>query len=82
MARGIRLNLTGQTGCGKTVLKNMPDELLVSFSLSLGVITVIPNGLTTMETLYISCDKALYEAKRNGRNRVVQGNYDEPIAIS
>ncbi|SEO82500.1 diguanylate cyclase [Paenibacillus sp. OV219] len=42
----------------------------LTYTISLGVITVIPNPKTRIEHLYTSCDKALYHAKRNGRNRM------------
>jgi diguanylate cyclase (GGDEF)-like protein len=38
------------------------------YTLSMGILTVVPDQYTQMETLYISCDKALYEAKKKGRN--------------
>ncbi|MGC5325022.1 GGDEF domain-containing protein [Brevibacillus sp. SYSU BS000544] len=44
----------------------------VPYTLSLGILTVVPDQQTQLESLYISCDKALYGAKKNGRNCVYQ----------
>ncbi|GGD58150.1 GGDEF domain-containing protein [Paenibacillus nasutitermitis] len=41
-----------------------------SYTISLGVITVIPGVDTQLENLYTSCDIALYNAKKSGRNLV------------
>lgn len=48
------------------------QEIPVRYTLSLGLLTIIPDQNTEWDTLYILCDKALYEAKNKGRNRVVQ----------
>jgi len=45
-------------------------SLPVKYTISIGMVTVIPNEHTELENLYETCDKALYQAKRNGRNRV------------
>ena len=42
-----------------------------TISLSLGVSSIIPNGQTLPDTLVSAADKALYEAKLNGRNCVI-----------
>lgn len=39
-------------------------------TISLGVLTVIPDSNTKLEALHSSCDKALYGAKKKGRNNV------------
>ncbi len=48
------------------------QEIPVRYTLSLGLLTIIPDQNTEWDTLYILCDKALYEAKNKGRNQVVQ----------
>ncbi|NOU63579.1 diguanylate cyclase [Paenibacillus sp. LMG 31461] len=48
--------------------------LQLSYTISLGVLTVIPDERTHLEELYSTCDKALYRAKRNGRNGVYRGS--------
>ncbi|WNF37206.1 GGDEF domain-containing protein [Bacillaceae bacterium IKA-2] len=52
-----------------------------SYTLSLGVITVIPNEHTELDSLYATCDKALYMAKENGRNCVyrIKDGVSEPV---
>ncbi|HWL23762.1 MAG TPA: GGDEF domain-containing protein [Ureibacillus sp.] len=49
------------------------------YSISLGVITLIPDKDTTLESLYVSCDKALYEAKHKGRNCICFGHLQEVV---
>jgi two-component system chemotaxis family response regulator WspR len=39
-------------------------------TLSIGVASVVPSRASTLEQLILRADKALYEAKTNGRNRV------------
>lgn len=46
------------------------DGIQLSYTVSLGVLTVIPDKHINLDGLYISCDKALYLAKENGRNCV------------
>lgn len=41
-------------------------------TLSLGVISVIPNTHTNIDILYKLADKALYEAKQQGRNKITR----------
>lgn len=52
------------------------DDVVVTYSISIGIITTIPTATTHLEALYTSCDHALYEAKKNGRNIFVQGTID------
>ncbi|CAN7729167.1 diguanylate cyclase [Paenibacillus sp. LjRoot56] len=53
--------------------------LQLSYTISLGVLTVIPDERTHLEELYSTCDKALYQAKRNGRNGVYRGAVDKQL---
>ncbi|OCT15824.1 hypothetical protein A8709_09345 [Paenibacillus pectinilyticus] len=48
----------------------------LSYTISLGVLSFIPDDRTHLEELYSTCDKALYQAKRNGRNGVFRGFVD------
>jgi len=50
------------------------DGFTRTYTISLGVISVIPERDTLLETLYTSCDKALYDAKNNGRNLVFRSH--------
>ena len=45
----------------------------ITFSVSIGVITLIPTSQTSINMLYTCCDHALYKAKKNGRNNVFRG---------
>ncbi|KRF04496.1 hypothetical protein ASG89_21870 [Paenibacillus sp. Soil766] len=57
-------------------------ELQLSYTISLGVLTIIPDEGTHLEELYSTCDKALYQAKRNGRNGVFRGSVDNHLVHS
>jgi diguanylate cyclase (GGDEF)-like protein len=43
-------------------------------SISAGLITITPDPTTMLDTLITEADKALYQAKHNGRDQFVQGN--------
>lgn len=47
------------------------------YSISVGIITFVPDKFTKLESLYVSCDQALYQAKRNGRNCICCGDFQE-----
>jgi diguanylate cyclase (GGDEF)-like protein len=46
-------------------------------SISCGVVSVMPDEKMSLETLMLSADAALYQAKRGGRDRVVAGKYGQ-----
>ena len=48
--------------------------LSAAYTISIGILTVLPDRQTQLETLYTLCDKALYAAKHNGRNRIVRSS--------
>jgi diguanylate cyclase (GGDEF)-like protein len=50
----------------------LPD-LNLRYTISMGVLTTVPTIETELEAMYVACDQALYEAKRNGRNGVSRG---------
>ncbi|WP_442594095.1 GGDEF domain-containing protein [Neobacillus sp. D3-1R] len=56
----------------EAVILGVPE----SYTISIGYLTIIPNKNSQLETLYISCDKALYNAKNNGHNCVYNGQYE------
>lgn len=51
--------------------KRIPQGITVS----IGVITIIPDQEMLINKLYKLSDKALYQAKQEGRNRVIRYNY-------
>ena len=50
-------------------LAGIPEKYFIS----IGIINLIPDKHTKMENLYVSCDKALYDAKRLGKNCIASG---------
>ncbi|WP_274308853.1 sensor domain-containing diguanylate cyclase [Solibacillus daqui] len=58
------------------------QSLPVTYTISLGVLTVYPDKYMQLETLYTTCDKALYNAKNNGRNGIFRGHIDIHNAVS
>jgi diguanylate cyclase (GGDEF)-like protein len=42
------------------------------YTISIGVLTVVPDPHTQLKTLYAACDQALYSAKHSGRNGAVR----------
>jgi diguanylate cyclase (GGDEF)-like protein len=51
------------------------NEWNVNYTVSLGIVTVQPDSQTKLEVLYIAADKALYEAKKKGRNCVSRADH-------
>ena len=58
------------------------DSLPVTYTISIGIITIIPEHSTQMEMLYTNCDKALYNAKHNGRISIFRGQLEERHKVS
>ncbi|CAM3537130.1 GGDEF domain-containing protein [Paenibacillus lupini] len=54
----------------KKLLETVPSSLPVTYTISIGVLTVVPDQHTHLESMYTRCDQALYTAKRNGRNSI------------
>ncbi|MCO7125849.1 GGDEF domain-containing protein [Sporolactobacillus shoreicorticis] len=57
---------------------NLPDKSL-NYTISIGLLTVSPNRYVDVENLYIFCDNALYDAKKNGKNSVHRGQYQDEL---
>ncbi len=51
------------------------DDLKLRLTISIGV-SNCPDNAVTIHDLIITADKALYEAKRSGKNRVVQSSFN------
>lgn len=47
---------------------------VINYTVSIGVVTLVPDEHTTLDMLYKWSDDALYTAKKSGRNRVEQAN--------
>jgi diguanylate cyclase (GGDEF)-like protein len=47
-------------------------------TISLGVFTCTPDKTTTAEIVIEKADKALYKAKKQGRNQFASGNLEQP----
>ena len=70
LAERIKQSLSGSFG----------EAPPVPYTISIGVLTVVPNKFTQLETLYTTCDQALYAAKSNGRNGMSRNRcYNENI---
>jgi diguanylate cyclase (GGDEF)-like protein len=65
LAEKIRISISCAAQDGE---RRRPDEKI---TVSVGVATAVPQEGKTPETLIMEADKALYEAKRTGRNRTV-----------
>ncbi|SFE80015.1 diguanylate cyclase (GGDEF) domain-containing protein [Paenibacillus catalpae] len=61
----------------KNMLETAPSSLPVSYTVSIGVLTVVPDQHTLLEAMYKRCDQALYNAKRNGRNSIFRSQFSQ-----
>ncbi|MWC30800.1 GGDEF domain-containing protein [Paenibacillus sp. MMS18-CY102] len=55
--------------------------LPASYTISIGVLTIVPDRQTQLNALYSSCDKALYIAKNKGRNYVHRARLDQYLDV-
>nr|WP_304654889.1 GGDEF domain-containing protein [Sporolactobacillus sp. STSJ-5] len=66
----------------RSEIANAEIDLLdktLRYTISIGLLTIRPNRFTDVENLYISCDNALYDAKKNGKNSVHRGQYQDEL---
>jgi diguanylate cyclase (GGDEF)-like protein/putative nucleotidyltransferase with HDIG domain len=68
-ARGVAENIRRTTAALEIPLRDQADRTM-SMTLSLGVATAPQHG-ETFETLFTAADRALFDAKRDGRDKVV-----------
>ncbi|KAI7262198.1 hypothetical protein KC345_g9495 [Hortaea werneckii] len=54
------------------------DSLACRYTVSIGIITVLPDPQTSLNSLYKLSDRALYQAKQDGRDRVVRAGSRYP----
>jgi diguanylate cyclase (GGDEF)-like protein len=67
-AESDRLVERFRNAIAQTSIPEIPGKL----SISLGVVTVVPDRETSLESLYKLCDRALYDAKEKGRDGAVR----------
>ena len=79
-------NVIESTKKAERIKQSLNDDinhsLPVTYTISMGIITIIPKHSTQLEMLYTNCDKALYKAKSNGRNGIFRGQFEEHHEVS
>ncbi|WP_435922262.1 GGDEF domain-containing protein [Paenibacillus sp. DYY-L-2] len=56
---------------------NGSENTKIDYTISMGIITVVPKAEVPLERLYKLSDKALYRAKQAGRNRAARSRLEE-----
>ncbi|WP_339319225.1 diguanylate cyclase [Paenibacillus sp. FSL R10-2734] len=56
----------------EAVMRASTQKISLGYTVSIGVITIIPDLEDSIDKLYKLSDKALYQAKLDGRNRVIR----------
>ncbi|MEE3717181.1 diguanylate cyclase [Tumidithrix elongata RA019] len=75
---GLRVAIAIQEQVRNLQIEHSTSTACPYISVSLGISTVIPNPVTSPETLIEQSDKKLYRAKELGRNQVVFSTQDVP----
>ncbi len=70
-AAAIEFAQTVKAAIEKMQLPHRDSAVSAMVTLSMGICTVVPNKATSPDTLFMAADKALYEAKNTGRDRIV-----------
>lgn len=64
----------------KTIEKSsINEEVEINYTISIGIVSMIPDDKTDISMLYKLSDDALYNAKSSGRNCVVRARYEKKI---
>lgn len=56
----------------ETLKEASVHSLPCGYTVSIGIVSVLPDQQTSLNALYKLCDLALYQAKQEGRDRVVR----------
>lgn len=59
----------------EAIMKSSNPEIPQGYTVSIGLITIFPDSQASLNMLYRLSDKALYQAKQEGRNRVIRYPY-------
>ncbi|QJW47057.1 GGDEF domain-containing protein [bacterium BFN5] len=68
--------IMGQKIKSKIELSSANDSTIPTYTVSIGMATMIPKNLLDMDKLIDRADQALLQAKRNGRNQIVQAELE------
>lgn len=69
--------IMGQKIKSKIELSSANDSTIPTYTVSIGIATMIPKNLLDMDKLIVRADQALLQAKRNGRNQIVQADFEQ-----
>lgn len=70
--------IIGQKIKSKLELSSANSATIPKYTISIGTATMVPAALTDMDKLIKRADQALLQAKRNGRNQIVQSDVEQP----